>query len=208
MKAFYEGLFFGAVLAVLIGPVFFILVQTSIERGVKHGLAVAVGESVSDVLFLTVYYLGFTQIHIGGGLSRVLGMGGVLVLIFTGGAMIRKSGQKWNYSGSGPPEVSKASFFLKGFLINSLNPFVYVFWAGVMGLLKEKFDGQSEQIIMFCVGIFTFKTFADVLKAALAGKIKWLQRANSTAFRLVSGGIGVVLIIYAIVLFYRLYLAG
>ncbi len=190
----------------MIGPVFFILVQTSIERGVMHGLSVAFGESMSDIIFLAIYYVGFTHMSIGDSFSRWIGFGGVLVLAVTGMLMIRKARKKWKYPQPEPLNTSKWSLFLKGFLINSLNPFVYVFWAGVMGVLKSKYAEHPEHILMFCVGIFVFKLFADVFKVVLSGKIKHF--ISNSMLRYVSVSTGVILIIYALVLSYRLYFAN
>jgi len=50
MEAVFNGVIYGLVLAVLVGPVFFTLIQTSIERGFKSGVYVAIGISLSDAL--------------------------------------------------------------------------------------------------------------------------------------------------------------
>ncbi|MBI3218462.1 MAG: LysE family transporter [Bacteroidetes bacterium] len=50
MEIVFNGIKFGVVLAFLIGPVFFTIIQTSIERGFWKGALVALGVSVSDVI--------------------------------------------------------------------------------------------------------------------------------------------------------------
>ena len=50
------------VLAFLIGPVFFTIIQTSIERGFGSGTLVAVGVSLSDAFYITLTYLGIYQL--------------------------------------------------------------------------------------------------------------------------------------------------
>ncbi len=206
MSAFLEGLFFGFVLALMIGPVFFILLQTSIERGVMHGLSVGFGETMSDILFLMVYYIGFTHINPEGWFTRFVGFGGVVILLVAGVLTISKARKNWKYPKTEIPDVSKKSCFLKGFMVNSFNPFVYVFWAGVMGVLKNKYAGHPQYIITFCIGIFVLKLLMDIVKAVLAGKIR--SRISGPVLHRVSAGIGIILIVYAIVLFYRIVQAG
>ena len=61
MLSFFEGLFFGLLLSVMIGPVFFTLLQTSLEQGFYRGLFVAIGASMSDLLIITGCFLGYVK---------------------------------------------------------------------------------------------------------------------------------------------------
>ena len=63
MEIILNGIVSGVVLAFLIGPVFFAIIQTSIERGFWSGVFVAMGVSLSDILYITVSYLGLHSIH-------------------------------------------------------------------------------------------------------------------------------------------------
>lgn len=204
MDTFIEGLFLGVVLALMIGPVFFILLQTSIQKGASLGLSVAFGESASDMLFLLVYYIGFSQIALNDSFNKIIGFFGVLILLAIGVLMLVKAKKKWDSSLQEKLEISRLSLFFKGFLINSFNPFVYVFWAGVMGVLKSKYEALQDHIIIFCIGIFVAKFIADILKVLMAGKIKKL--IHNSILKYISELTGIILIIYAIVLFCRLLL--
>jgi len=57
-----KGVAFGAVLAMIIGPVFFSLVQTSVESGFISGIFMAIGISLSDLTYVILSYLGVTQL--------------------------------------------------------------------------------------------------------------------------------------------------
>jgi len=56
IQAVRTGIILGLTLAVLIGPVFFALLQTSIHKGFGAGVLVAIGISASDIFlhFLSV----------------------------------------------------------------------------------------------------------------------------------------------------------
>ena len=46
MDAYFKGMIFGLILVISLGPIFFFLIQTSIEKGFLAGLAVACGTFV------------------------------------------------------------------------------------------------------------------------------------------------------------------
>ena len=67
MESILNGVISGLVLACLIGPVFFTLLQTSIERGFWSGFFVAIGVSLSDAIYIALCYLGNQVFHRAGG---------------------------------------------------------------------------------------------------------------------------------------------
>ena len=59
MEIVFNGFKLGIVLSFLIGPVFFTIIQTSIERGFRNGVFVAMGVSLSDILYVAICYCGY-----------------------------------------------------------------------------------------------------------------------------------------------------
>jgi threonine/homoserine/homoserine lactone efflux protein len=57
----FNGLKLGIVLTFLVGPVFFTIIQTSVERGFWSGVVVSLGVSVSDILYVAICYFGLVQ---------------------------------------------------------------------------------------------------------------------------------------------------
>jgi threonine/homoserine/homoserine lactone efflux protein len=57
----FNGLKLGIVLTFLVGPVFFTIIQTSVERGFWSGVVVSLGVSVSDILYVAICYFGVVQ---------------------------------------------------------------------------------------------------------------------------------------------------
>ena len=62
LSAFIEGLGFGFVLAIMTGPIFFVLLQTALEEGFRSGMLVVLGIFISDVLFVGALYFGLGTI--------------------------------------------------------------------------------------------------------------------------------------------------
>ena len=56
-----NGIKLGFVLTFLVGPVFFAILQTSVERGFWSGVLVSLGVSLSDIIYVTVCYFGLAQ---------------------------------------------------------------------------------------------------------------------------------------------------
>ena len=90
MDKVLQGVQFGIVLAFLIGPVFFTIMQTSIEKGFFYGVMVAIGVSLSDMLYVMVCYLGLISLindpqnrifmaYLGGGVLTLFGIYHVLI---------------------------------------------------------------------------------------------------------------------------------
>ncbi|MBK7651998.1 MAG: LysE family transporter [Flammeovirgaceae bacterium] len=61
LEIIINGLKLGIVLIFLVGPVFFTIIQTSVERGFWSGVVVSLGVSVSDILYVTICYFGLVQ---------------------------------------------------------------------------------------------------------------------------------------------------
>src|SRR5690242_5018461 len=83
MDVILNGVISGIILAFLIGPVFFTIIQTSIERGFGSGTLVAVGVSLSDAFYITLTYLGIYQLFDKGSFREYLAyFGGIVLLAF------------------------------------------------------------------------------------------------------------------------------
>lgn len=78
-----KGLLSGIVLSFLIGPVFFTIIQTSIERGFNSGALVAIGVSISDTCYILLTYLGLSHLTENPVIKVYLTyLGGTILLLF------------------------------------------------------------------------------------------------------------------------------
>jgi len=62
MHPLLNGLFFGLTLTILLGPIFFALIQTGVERGFRAGVVLGSGIWISDIIFIIAVYLGVSRI--------------------------------------------------------------------------------------------------------------------------------------------------
>lgn len=200
LSAFGSGILFGFLLTLMIGPVFFALIQTSIEKGFASGGSMAVGIALSDAIYVLVASLGVAVMANSPKFQGWLGLvGGTIMLVFGIGNFLKKikeaSPQQTNFEAHG---LAKEA--LKGFLLNGINPFVLLFWFGIAAL---NYHYNFNQKICFFMGILLTVLVTDLLKAYTATKLrKWLTPKFMLRMNKL---VGIALIIFSIKLFYFAY---
>lgn len=198
MEIILKGIASGVVLALLIGPVFFTLLQTSIERGFRSGAWVAVGISISDSLYILISYLGLYQFFDNPQARLYLSYcGGGILLVFGIYYLFIKSRKLQQFH---PEHIQTRSPFrlaAKGFLINGFSPMVLIFWIGTVGLATSEFGYTKPwQAAMYFSAIVGTVFITDLLKAKLADKLRHLLTA--TAIRRLNFVLGIVLIAFGL----------
>lgn len=190
-----NGIKFGVLLALLIGPVFFTLIQTSVEKGFWNGALVALGVSLSDTFYVTICYLGMAQVleneevrvymaYIGGAILIVFGLYHLLVK--------SKRGSRSVYKPTGERGVFR--YVLKGFVINGLSPMVVVFWIGVISIASLDYGYTSGvNFIIFFVSLLATVLITDILKAYLADKLRSLVTPRLLMVMNVTVGIALII---------------
>ena len=205
MEPLLNGIFFGLILTILTGPIFFALVQIGIERGFRAGFVMGLGIWISDVIIVLGVYQGvayFIKATEMSGFKLWMGIAGGVILIVIGTLTLL----------SPPPDMaapkniktstaSYLTFFAKGFLINTINPFTFFFWVSVMTtvVIKEGFGTQAS--FLFFGGIIGTIMVTDSLKVGMAKYIRrWLRPIHVLWTRRISG---VALVLFGIALMIR-----
>jgi threonine/homoserine/homoserine lactone efflux protein len=197
MEIVLNGMISGIVLAFLIGPVFFTILQTSIEKGFWSGVFVAIGVSLSDALYILVSYLGLIQFIEAEGFRLYLAYGGGSVLLLFGlYYLIVKSKKLTQYD---PGKVGTRSWFrlsAKGFIINGLSPMVLFFWIATVGVATTRLGyTTSKDAILFFSSIVGTVFITDIIKAKLADKLRVL--ITPKFIRIMNIVLGIVLVLFA-----------
>jgi threonine/homoserine/homoserine lactone efflux protein len=174
MESIVNGVLSGCVLALMIGPVFFTLIQTSIERGFRSGFFVAIGVSTSDAFYIALAYLGIYQVfHRENFMEYLAYIGGVVLLLFGLYYLFIKSKKLSQPNHMEVQTRSPLRLVAKGFIINGLTPMVLMFWIGTVSFATTefKYDTHGEAIPYFTAIVVTVFT-TDLLKAKLADKLR------------------------------------
>lgn len=190
---FIEGYLLGLAMVLFIGPVFFTLIHATLQFGKVSGIAVAIGIILSDVLCVLIFTLGLNKL---GASPEVLNWSagiGAIILTVLGFKYIFKP--NLTTQAKLPKSINMAGSFLKGFLVNFVNPFVFVVWAGVYIYTKEKYPSEMDQYISLS-GVLLGILSTDLMKVFLADKIRPLLKPTilTATFKV----IGMVLLIFAV----------
>lgn len=196
MSALFTGIKFGLALTFLIGPVFLSLLQTSLEGGYKKGFLMALGISLSDTIFVLLCFLGLVQFVSSEALKKPTGYTGGLILILFGLYHLAiKTGRQSKNNRQIQTIVAQHwyNYIIKGFLINSFNPAVPLFWIGTISYVTIDIGyTASDFYIFFAAMLFTILT-TDFLKAMLAHQVRRL--ITPSFLKVINVTLGIVLIL-------------
>lgn len=202
---FLKGILLGMSLSILVGPILIAIVQTSIEQGQKAGLTVAAGIWFSDILFISSVYFGIASIQKiteWQGFELTMGIaGGIVLMLFGLGTIFAKPPSNDTWEAGGLKQDATWKLLLKGFLINTINPFTFFFWISVTSTIVVNGELNHLNAGLFYGGLFSTVVAADSLKAIFADKIRSkLTPKNILLMRRIAG---VMLVIFGIILIIR-----
>ncbi|SFE24670.1 Threonine/homoserine/homoserine lactone efflux protein [Chitinophaga sp. CF118] len=201
ISAILAGLGLGLFLSVSVGPVIFAIIKYSINNGFKAGISFALGVSFSDIMFVMTGILATSFITGLEEYKEYIGIGGGGLLIGMGlyGLLFKKVKIS---TGDERPEMFRTHDYLKiwlgGFLMNTLNPGVILFWLGLS--VANSATPMGHRIITYTVGLIWVLS-TDVLKVFVADRIRhkltlktvvWLNRVA-----------GASMILFGVILLYK-----
>ena len=183
-----KGLLSGILMSLMLGTVFFSLIQNSIEYGWKKRMMIASGVVTSDFFFITLAILGVQFINPDEPNIYIHG-GAVIVLTLMGLNMLSNKKTSISYPQT---KFGKALFFFSnGFLLNILNPVNFLFWAGWATVARAEWGYEMPQLISFFAGCLISIFFTEVLISFSANRIKpylsaklldWINKGTGLIF--------------------------
>jgi threonine/homoserine/homoserine lactone efflux protein len=203
LRSFFEGLLLGLPFVFAVGPALFAILQTSVNKGFHSGLQLAVGISISDILLMSLCYFGLIQYIESDTFQIVLGLGGTGLLMLFGIYTFRKK----NVSTSIKQKELKLrinwlgvfSEIGKGFVLNFMNPFLWVFW---FTIISSGTAGKPKlHAIIFMAGVAVMIFATDLLKSFFSF---FLTTFLSPKIILIINKVAVIIfILFATILFVR-----
>ena len=185
--------------AFIMGPVFWVLLETSITKGFKVAVAFDLGVMFADVCFIGVCYLGsFQLLEDDQNKQGLFVLGGTILLLYGLFSWINR-----NKKSKEQPEIqeSKENYFglaAKGFAINILNVGVFIFWGGVT-IVSSPASGKSFTSFVLFFSIVLLSYFiTDLLKISVANRFKSLLTGKGIV--IVNSIVSLILIVSGVVL--------
>ncbi|MET0242140.1 MAG: LysE family translocator [Flavitalea sp.] len=201
-QALLSGLTLGFILALSVGPVIFTIIKQSINNGHVGGFSFVAGVWVSDIVLVVVsnaFSALVTELLV---YKNVIAYVGSLFLVVMG--VYYLFFKKITLRAESDPSLLKfsrmdiAKLFSSGFLLNTLNPSVFIFWLTTATTFAVKYNFQ-ERVIIFSVCL-ALNIVADIFKVFMSGKLR--NRLTLHNISLINKVSGTILIGFGIALLY------
>ena len=220
MDFFIQAFSIGFLLSVMVGPIFFLLLETSITKGIRSALALDFGVLVSDIIYVLIAVMFVEQIKglIAGNKLMFSVIGGGIFVIYGVISLVKKvailDNQKLEGMDAASPEISRQQIYtkdyvflgLKGFVLNFANPMVIFYWVSVASVANNAVPDENSTTWAFVfLGVVLLTFFSvDVLKIIAAKKIRPL--VNQHLLNALNRLIGIVFTIFGIFLILQFFL--
>ncbi|MES2798380.1 MAG: LysE family transporter [Bacteroidota bacterium] len=171
----------GLILSIMVGPTFFLLLETSIKRGVRAALYFDLGVLIADILYIAIAYVFFAEVATltKSGNNSVLKIVGGIIFVSYGALSWFKKPKTIKVNELGIATNSANDYFilcLKGFLLNMANPLIIFYWFTVMTTVgnRQTADGHimHSSLILFVTIILVTFFAIDILKILGAKKLR------------------------------------
>ena len=192
MQFFLQAIGIGFLLSVMVGPVFFVLLETSITKGIRAALALDIGVFISDILYI-LFALSFvdqiTSINSGEN-KLIFGFLGGSIFIIYGIFYFFKKSKMADLTmeaedtskdvGAAPKDYLLLG--LKGFILNIANPAVIFYWLSILSLAAQSLPDNTKNpntwiLLFLSILLGTYFGF-DILKVFGAKKLRTLVNQN------------------------------
>jgi threonine/homoserine/homoserine lactone efflux protein len=165
----------------MIGPVFFLLLETSIRKGVRAAIAFDLGVLLSDMIYIMIALIFYSEVSkiTSGEYGHIISIvGGIVLMIFGLVSFLKKPKNGENEAQKQLNSQAKDYILLglKGFLLNFANPGVIFYWITVIALGadgKKSASTAIDESTYWYILIIMITFFAvDLLKIIGAKKLR------------------------------------
>lgn len=193
----YKGIFLGIITAFSFGPIFFTIIETSVTKGYKWAISIAVGVLLSDTIIITASFLSLGQLIQNDIVNKAVGaVGGILLIGFGIYHLLKPVPPPKTVDMSASSHLTYLIYTIKGLVINTVNPFVFIYWLSAVSIVTIDRDyNDTERILFFVVALCCNFCF-DILKVFLAGRLKHLMTPRT--MNIVSKVIGCCIIYFGL----------
>ncbi len=210
VEVIIAGSVLGITLAFMIGPVFILLIETSLTKGARKALVLDLGVLLADVLFIALVFYGSTIFLNEQNVQWIYSIGGVLIIgygIYNIVSARKKQAHLAEHPQLPPASGNNLVYFMKGFFMNFLNVGVFAYWLATTVALRATFkDSADENKLMWAYFISTIAMYfiTDIVKIFTAQRIK--KSLTPQVLVKIERIVGVVLIFFGLFLIVRGYL--
>jgi len=193
MSAYFDGLLYGLIFIFSFGPSFFALLQAALKHGFTRAFFISLGVNMTDAVIISLVLVGFSSVLENEAVRFWSGLGGAVVLILFGASSWFQS--KKIQIDDDTESKPLFSFWLKGVVLNGLNPTVALFWVGVVGSVSALGYTTTQQFGFFG-GFLTTVLTVDACKALLITRFSHF--VTDRALTMVNRVVGTLFILFGL----------
>ncbi len=192
---FLYALPLGLSLSFAAGPIFFVIIETSITKGKGAALSLDIGAVLADVFFILLAYFGSRPLLEKMQHNVWLGLFSGLAVMGFGYYYLRKSKVQSQFTGNLKLD-SKGFLIVKGFLLNFLNIGVFLFWLATTVTIGNLLDNEPQRMVIFYIATIGVYLGIDLLKIYFANRFK--QKLAGKGMRMIEKIISIILIAFGL----------
>ena len=191
-------------MAFMIGPVFFMLIQTSIIKGARAAIVFDLGVVLADVTFILIAYYGSRSL-----LEKIKDdprlflIGGLVLIIYGLITYFDRENKKEDIESAKQIDVpivknNYIKLFLKGYFLNFINVGVLAFWLGTILVIGPSLKMNQYAIFTYFSVVIAGYFITDLGKIFLAKQLK--NKMTPTVIYRVKKVMGIILIVCGVYL--------
>ena len=165
----------GIFLAFTIGPVFFVLLETSATKGFRAALFFDLGVMFADIVFIVIAFFSTTRIIekvkndpnlliFGGAILAAYGFISFIKVLKSFRKIVRE-----HYSVTVKKKYGQ--LFIKGFLLNFINIGVLAGWIGII-FIANTMSANDQEVIWFLAIVLGTYLIVDIFKIMAAKRLR------------------------------------
>ncbi len=193
----------GFFLSFMIGPVFFVLLETSVVKGFRAAIIFDLGVVLADIVFIAIaFFSSYRLIQSIKNDPALYIFGGFVMLTYGIISFIQnKKESKKSIDEIDPKVLEKTNYislFIKGFFLNFINIGVLGFWLAILITVGPQLELKTSRMLTFFGTLIVTYFLTDIFKILAAKQLR--KKLNPKNILLVKKIISIILIICGIVL--------
>ena len=170
------GIPLGILLCFMIGPVFFVLLETAAIKGFRAALVFDAGVVTADFVFICIaYFSSYRLINNIKDEPALFIFGGLIMVTYGIISFLKQKKAIKKLDFKDQIELIKknyAGLFVKGFLLNFINVGVLGFWLLIFITFGPQLELKTSRLAVFFTSIIVTYLVVDIIKIVLAKRLK------------------------------------
>lgn len=175
MKIFKNGLMTGMVLQLAVGPVFFFIVNLTLQRTIVDGFAGIVGVTLADYIYIILAIVGIGKLLEHEKIKKIFGIISSIVLMVFGLVMIKGIVASNISTNSIIHSTNILSSFITVFLLTISSPLTIVMWTSLFAAKTIEYNYTKKELLIFGfstgLATFIFMSCAVILFTLIKGSV-------------------------------------